>query len=144
VIAVDTNILLYAHRGEAVFHAAAKARLRELAEGSMPWGIPWSCVHEFLSIATHPRVFSPASTLREALSQMELWMESPTLILLAEGLAYWKVLADVLRKANVTGPLTHDARIAAVCLQHGVSTLWSADRDFSRFAGLKVVNPLVR
>ena len=144
MIAVDTNILLYAHRRDSPFHASAKARLRELAEDIRPWGIPWSCVHEFLSIATHSRVFSPPSTLREALSQIELWMESPTLLLLAEGPAYWTVLTDVLLKANVTGPLTHDARIAAICLNQGVSILWSADRDFSRFPSLTVVNPLVR
>jgi len=38
----------------------------------------------------------------------------------------------------------HDARIAAICLENGVVELWSADRDLGRFAGLKVVNPLVK
>jgi predicted nucleic acid-binding protein len=71
-------------------------------------------------------------------------MESPALVLLAEGPGYWAELQDLLHASRVAGPQVHDARIAAICREHGVSTLWSADRDFSRFSGLKIVNPLLR
>jgi len=63
VIAVDTNILVYAHREDADWHDAAYARLAELAEGRASWAIPWPCVHEFLAIVTHPRIFSPPTPL---------------------------------------------------------------------------------
>ena len=54
----------------------------------------------------------------------------------------WEVLRPLIEENRLTGPAIHDARIAAICIEHGVSTLWSADRDFSKFAGLKIVNPL--
>lgn len=75
---------------------------------------------------------------------MDAWLQSPTLVLLAESDQHWTRLRSMLSVAKVTGPQIHDARVAALCVQHGVRELWSADRDFSRFPDLTVVNPLVR
>jgi len=144
VIAVDTNILVYAHREDSDSHETAYRRMGELAEGRETWAIPWPCVHEFLAIVTHPRIFVPPSTLAAAIDQVEAWLESPTLVLLAETDLHWMRLRDVLLAGKVTGPRVHDARIAALCAQHGVRELWSADRDFGRFPDLAVVNPLVK
>ncbi|MCS6951478.1 MAG: PIN domain-containing protein [Bryobacterales bacterium] len=143
MIAVDTNILVHAHRAESPWHKTADRRLAELAEGGAPWAIPWPCLHEFLAIVTHPRICSPPTPLPHALEQVACWLESPTLNVLAELAGYWEILRDTLAGSRVTGPRVHDARIAALCRQHGVRTLWSADRDFTRFAGLRVVNPLI-
>jgi len=74
---------------------------------------------------------------------MDAWLESPNLVLLAESSEYWPRLRAALKAGKVSGPKVHDARIAALCLHHGVSELWSADRDFSRFPDLVVTNPLV-
>lgn len=142
MIAVDTNLLVYAHRRDAEWHQSAEAVVRRLAEGRAPWAIPWSCLHEFLGIVTHPRIYRPPSTLSEAVDQVKAWLESPTLVLLSEGPTYWSRLHAVLESGRVTGPRIHDARVAAVCLDHGVDELWSADRDFSRFPDLKTVNPM--
>ena len=143
MIAVDTNILVYAHREDAELHERAYQRLSELAEGSEAWAIPWPCVHEFLSIVTHPRIFVPPSSLEVAVDQVDAWLESPTLALLAESEVHWSRLRDALVAGRIAGPRVHDARIAALCTQHGVSVLWSADRDFGRFPALRVVNPLL-
>jgi toxin-antitoxin system PIN domain toxin len=143
LIAVDTNILVYAHREDSPFHAAAIERLTELAEGPATWAIPWPCLHEFLSIVTHPRIYVPPSPLTRALEQVDAWLGSPTLALLAESATHWSTLRALLVAGRVTGPRVHDGRVAALCRQHGVRELWSADRDFSRFAGLAVVNPLI-
>ena len=143
MIAVDTNILVHAHRRDSPFHPAAAARIRELAEGRAPWALPWPCLHEFYSVVTHPRVFRPPSTGAEAAGQVGAWLEAPSLVLLSEGPAYWPVLARLLADGKVAGPSVHDARIAALCLVNGVSELWSADRDFSRFPDLRTANPLV-
>ena len=143
MIAVDTNVLIYAHREDSSFHAAALARVTELAVGASPWSIPWPCLHEFYAVVTHPRVYSPPTTPAQAIFQVEAWLESPSLVLLAESPAHWSTLKDLVSRARVQGPLVHDARVAALCLEHGVKTLWSADRDFARFAPLHVVNPLV-
>lgn len=93
---------------------------------------------------THPRIYSPPSTTDESAKQIDAWLESPTLALLTESSSYWDVLRQTLINSRVAGPQVHDARIAALCREHGVRELWSADRDFNRFAGLTVVNPLVR
>ena len=63
MIAVDTNILVYAHREESPFHEKALDCITELAEGRASWAIPWPCVHEFFSIATHPRIYDPPSPI---------------------------------------------------------------------------------
>jgi len=143
LIAVDTNILVYAHREESPFHEAAFARMAELAEGAATWSIPWPCVHEFLAIMTHPRIYAPPTPLPRALDQVNAWIESPTLVLLGESATHWSTLRALLAGGRISGAMVHDARIAALCRQHGVRELWSADRDFSRFSGLSVVNPLV-
>lgn len=143
MIAVDTNILVYAHRADLHFHAAASQRLAELAEGRATWAIPWPCLHEFLAIVTHPRIYAPPTPLARALAQVDAWLELPTLTLLAEKAGHWTSLWPLLVHGRIAGPQVHDARVAALCRDHGVSELWSADRDFSRFAGLSVVNPLL-
>ena len=143
MIAVDTNILVYAHRRDCEFHDAAAACMAALAEGSRPWGIPVSCLHEFLAVVTNPKVFAPASTVDQALAQVDAWLASPQASVLHSGLQHVAVLSDLSRKAKLKGGQFHDARIAAICLENAVSVLWSADRDFGRFKALRTVNPLI-
>jgi toxin-antitoxin system PIN domain toxin len=143
MIAVDSNLLVYAHREDSPWHDIAHARIVQLAEGRAPWAIPWPCIHEFLAIVTHPRIYSPPTPLENAIDQIEAWLESPTLVVLSESADYWLLLRATLLSGRVSGPQVHDARIVTVCQQHGVSELWSADRDFGRFSGLTIRNPLV-
>ena len=143
MIALDTNLLVYAHRRDSAWHDRAAASVRDLAEGRSAWAIPWPCLHEFYAVVTHPRIYNPASKAEEALSQIEAWLESPTLVLLSEGESYWPELKNTVEKAKATGAQVHDARVAALCRNHGVRELWTADRDFSRFPDLNTRNPLV-
>jgi uncharacterized protein len=143
VIAVDTNILIYAHRRASPFYEVASKRLIDLSQGAAAWGIPWPCVHEFLNVVTHPRVFKPPTPLERALDQIDIWRESPSLALLTESPTHWATLRGLLLEGGIVGPRVHDARIMALCLQYGVREFWSLDRDFSRFPGVKVVNPLI-
>ena len=143
MIAVDTNILVYAHREDSEWHAPALARVRQLAEGRGAWAIPWPCVHEFLAIVSHPKIFAPPTPLPAAIGQVDAWLESPSLQLLTESDLHWPRLRALLHSARVAGARVHDARIAALCLQHGVKELWSADRDFGRFPEMAVANPLI-
>lgn len=143
MIALDTNILVYAHREDSPWHEAARGTVRALAEDSAPWAIPWPCLHEFLAIVTHPRIYAPPTPLPKALEQVDAWLESPSLSLLAETSTYAPRLRTTLSAARIAGPVIHDGRIIALCLDHGVRELWSADRDFSRFKGLSIRNPLV-
>ncbi len=142
MIAVDTNLLVQAHRSDAEWHGPAAARIRELAEARSAWAIPCPCLHEFLAITTHPRIWDPPTPADRALDQVEAWLESPSLVLLAEGTEHWSVLRAQIESGRIVGPRVHDARIAALCLAHGVRELWTADRDFGRFPELVVTNPL--
>ena len=143
MIGVDSNLLVYAHREDSPWHTAAFERIVELAEGRPPWAIPWPCIHEFLAIVTHPRIYSPPTSLAKAIDQVDAWLESPSLVLISESEEYWPELRTILQTGRVCGPQVHDARVAALCQHHGVTELWSADRDFGRFPGLIVRNPLV-
>ena len=143
MIAVDTNVLVYAHREDSPWHSAAKARLTELAEGPAGWAIPWPCLHEFLAIVTHPRIFKTPTPVPLATEAVSALLEAPRLTLLSETEGYWEELRKLVEAGRLAGPIVHDARIAALCRVHGVSALWSADRDFSRFPELVVRNPLV-
>lgn len=143
MIAVDTNILVYAHREESQWHERAEAAVRDLAEGTTAWAIPWPCVHEFLAIITHPRIFRTPTPLPAALDQVDAWFESPSIVTLAEPEHYWATLRTLIVQARLDGPRVHDARVAALCLSHAVTELWTADRDFSLFPTLRVRNPLV-
>jgi len=144
MIAVDTNILVYAHREDSVWHEPAYNTVRELAEGLSSWAIPWPCIHEFLAVVTHPNIYLPPTPLERALDQVEAWLESPNLILFSEDSGYWPEIRSLLAAGKVAGPQIHDARVAALCRRGGIRELWTADRDFSRFASLKVRNPLMR
>ena len=143
MIAIDTNLVVCGHREDSKWHAEAKRVLTELVESAAEWALPWPSVHEFLAIVTHPRIFSPPTPLDQALLAIDQWLSVPTVVLLGESLEYWPVLRSLMASSKVIGSKIHDARIAALCRDHAVDTLWSADRDFSRFRGIAVGNPLI-
>jgi predicted nucleic acid-binding protein len=99
----------------------------------------WPC---YSAIATHPRIYKPPTPVAKAVEQVEMWMESPSLRILGELSGHWVELKKLALKGRITGGAMHDARVAAICVEHGVRELWSADRDFTRMSGLVVRNPL--
>ncbi|MGE0872906.1 MAG: type II toxin-antitoxin system VapC family toxin [Kofleriaceae bacterium] len=142
MIAIDTNILVYAHRREPAEHDQAYELLRELAEGNEPWAIPWPCVYEFFSVVTHPKIWRTAATPPDrAWQQIAAWVDAPELRLLAEPEGFAPMLAKFLARPRIRGGLAHDARVAAICVAHGVDKLLSRDRDFSLFPELAIENP---
>ncbi len=143
MIAVDTNILVYAHRRDSDWHVQAANLIKELAEGLNQWAVPWPSIHEFLAIVTHPKIYAPPSTVKQAAAQVDAWLGSASLVLLGESGDHWMELKELVVKGQVRGPLVHDARIAALCTTHGVTEFLTADRDFSRFPTLSTRNPLL-
>jgi hypothetical protein len=142
VIALDTNVLVYAQREETAYHLRAKEILKEFAEGEPPWALPWPCVYEFIRVVTHPRVFDPPTDLEDVLNDLDSLLQSPSLTLLREGSRLAVFMQRLLRSGQAAGNLAHDAHIAALIAEHGVSELWTADRDFARFPGIRVRNPV--
>jgi toxin-antitoxin system PIN domain toxin len=143
VIAVDSNVLVYAHRPETAWNERAYALVHDLANRPQLWGIPYPCVHEFIRNVTDPRIYADPTPLADALEQVTIWSDAPTLRFLSEGYRHLKLLTELALAGRATGAKIHDARIAAICLDHGVDELWTADRDFGRFPALKTRNPLV-
>jgi toxin-antitoxin system PIN domain toxin len=137
VIAIDTNILVYAHREELPQHRRALERVVGLAEGDAPWGIPVFCIGEFVRVITHPKLFDPPYTGDEACDALDRILESPSLRILFPGSGYVTHLEEAVREANAMGNLVFDAQIVAVCRESGVSSLITEDRDFARFHGFK-------
>ncbi len=143
MIAIDTNVLVAAHRADHPHHRPADAALREICLAGTPWALPWPCAHEFLGNVTHPRIWLVPTPMNDALEALNRWRQLPFVRMLAEGEGYWSLLRELTRSGGIVGPLIHDARVAALCLHHGVRELWTADRDFSRFPKLRTRNPLV-
>lgn len=143
MIAFDTNILVYAHRSDGPFHVRAMELVRAAAEGIEPWALLWPCLHEFVGVVTHPRIFKNPTEIGAALAQVDEWLASPTVVALGEVEGYWGTLSRLAATGRIQGPKIHDARIAALATFHAIDELWSADRDFNRFPALKVRNPLV-
>ena len=132
MIAVDTNVLVHAHRKESPKHEEARRRVVALAERSL--GIPVFCLGEFLRVVTHPRIANSHSA-DEACEAMQRLLASPNVELLLPGHRFPDLLADAVREADAIGNLVFDAQIVALCREAGVRALLTEDRDFDRFPG---------
>lgn len=139
--ALDTNILVYAHRVEAPHHRAALRLLRETVAGREPWALCWPVVYEFLRVVTHPRVFHPPTPMETAWAAVEALTGARSVVMLAETERHREILDDVLRGSGALGNVVHDAHIVALLREHGVGEIVTADEDFRRFPGLRVTNP---
>jgi hypothetical protein len=142
MIAVDTNLLVYARVPESPWHFKARAVLQPCLNASAQWAVPWPCVHEFYSVVTNPRIFNKPLSSAEAFAFLDVLNSGGNLRFIGEGPSHLERLRELAVPARLSGGAIHDARIAAICLEHGVHELWSADRDFVRWPQLKVVNPL--
>jgi len=142
VIAIDTNLLVYAHRRDAAGHQAARDALASLARSGRRWAVPWPCVHEFLAIVTHPRIYRPPTESSVGLTAMADLQRLSHVMFLAETSDHPDILGRLLGSDRVIGAKVHDARVTAICIGHGVDVLWTADRDFSYFPELRTHNPL--
>ena len=142
MIAVDTNLLVYAHRRESPVHRAAGTVMRRLAEGANPWAIPWPCCYEFLSVVTNRRIWKDrATTAERAWLQLDAWTSSPSNRLLGETDDFLDLLRGFVQRPRVRGAVVHDARVAAICVAHGAEALLTRDRDFSLFPELHTRDP---
>jgi len=138
MIAIDTNVLVYAHRAETGCHKIALGHLSQLCENNQPWALPAPCLSEFFRVVTHPKVFNPPSKLSEALAFARSVTEAPACRLLKPGNHYLEQFFSVMQEADARGNLVFDAQIVALCREHGISSVLTNDRDFERFGGVSV------
>lgn len=126
------------------FHENAVQCIEELLSQSGHWAIPWPCVHEFIAVVTNGRIFKTPTPLLVAFDTIQSWKQGRNVFFLNESADHIQTLKDISIPAKVAAARIHDARIATICIDQGVSELWTSDRDFSSFPRLNVVNPLVR
>jgi len=138
LIAVDSNVLIYAHRGETSWHVEAASRLAALAQGPKRWGLPVFCVTEFMRVVTHRRVFNPPSSISDAAAFVTNVAAAPSCELVRPGPGFLELLVETARQADTRGNVVFDAQIAALCFEHGIDTVLTNDRDFGRFEPLRV------
>lgn len=141
MILIDANLLLHAYNPRAVEHDASRAWLEATLSGSDLVRFAWMTVWAFLRIATSPRVFEHPLQMTEAVEIVSSWFAQPTVGMLEPGERHWEILQAVSREGRTAGPLVMDAAMAALAIEHG-ATLYSTDRDFARFPGLRWTNPL--
>jgi hypothetical protein len=141
MILVDANLLLYAYHQRAEQHERARAWLEAALSGLEPVGLAWSTILAFLRIATSPRVFERPLSAAEAEAIVSSWLDEPAVVLVDPGARYWEILRTLLVDAQVTGSLVPDAALAALAIEQG-ATLATTDRDFLRFRGLRLEDPL--
>jgi toxin-antitoxin system PIN domain toxin len=141
LIAVDTNILVYAYNEASPLHERALAAMDRLVS-EPSWGLPWIVAGEFYAVLTDARLWREPQ-VDAALAALDAWIATPGARLLAEPPGHWPRLRTLLADARPLGHKVHDARIASVCLSAGVTELWSSDHDFSWYPQLRVRNPLV-
>jgi hypothetical protein len=141
VILIDANLLLYAYHPRAAQHPASREWLESVLSGQDFVRFAWLTLWAFIRISTNPRLFQQPLSTSEAEAVVSSWLALPVVGILDPGERHWEILAKLIAQGQTTGPLVMDAVLAAIALEHG-ATLCTTDQDFSRFSGLKVVNPL--
>jgi len=142
VILLDANILLYAYNRAVEHHERAKRWLEAALAGSMPVAFCWPTILAFMRIATNPRAVSRPLSIADARSIVDSWLAVPSAALVLPTERHWEILGRMLEGGQASGPLVSDAHLAALAIEHG-ATLITNDRDFARFAGLRVEYPLM-
>lgn len=140
MIVLDANILFYSYSESSPQHQKARACLEHLFSGTELVGLPWLTIAAFLRISTNPRL-QGARPAAEAAREVEEWLRQPNVRVLSPDDGHWQTLRKMIFDGQAFGPLVSDAQIAALTIEHG-AVLYSSDRDFARFPGLRWVNPL--
>lgn len=141
MILPDANLLLYAYQPRAAQHEPSKAWLEAALSGSEMVRFAWQTLYAFLRISTNPRAFELPLSTPEAVAIVSSWLERPNAGVIEPAERHWQILCSLLDSAQCSGPLVADATLAAIAIEHG-GTLYTTDRDFSRFTQLEWENPL--
>ncbi len=137
----DVNVLVYAHREELPQHSKHKSWLEELIAGDEPYGMADTVLSSFVRIVTHHRIFSPPSTVKQALDFATAVRQQPNCVSIVPGDRHWHLFARLCEEGDIKGALVADAYIAALAMEHGCE-LATSDGDFARFApALRIQKP---
>lgn len=141
MILIDANILLYAHDSASPHHGSARKWIESTLSGSEPVGLSWITILAFLRISTTRGILRNPLSPSEAVIIVSEWMDHSVVTLLHPGERHWEILRNLVVEGQAPGPMVMDAHEAALAIEHG-ATLCTTDRDFTRFPGLRLLNPL--
>ena len=139
--AIDVNILLYASDSTSACHERAAGFLQSVSEGSELCCIAWPTVMSYLRIATHPQIFAAPLSPAEAEGNIDRLLALPHVRCVAEGDGFWSLYKELCRDVPARGNMVPDANVAAILKLHGIRTLYTRDRDFAKYAFLRVIDP---
>jgi hypothetical protein len=141
VILIDANLLLYAYNSSSEHHQIARQWIERVFSSAEPVGLAWITILAFLRLATNSRVFARPLSERDAVAIVDQWLGVPAVRVFDPGPRQWSILTGLILNGQVRGPLMMDACLAAIAIEHGL-VLCTNDKDFTRFEGLRVFNPL--
>jgi toxin-antitoxin system PIN domain toxin len=141
MIAPDANLLIYAYDAESPFHASSRRWLDSLLSSPEPVGIPIYCIQGFLRFVTNARIAPKPVTFGQAAEVVNTWLDRPNVRILYPGDRHWLLLQQLASKVRLGGAQITDAAIAAIAIEYG-AVVYTNDRDFARFPGLRWANPL--
>lgn len=140
MILIDASILLHSYDSSSPRHEAARRWLEETLSQPEPVALSWQGILAFLRITTNSRAIDHPCSLEESLAIVSSWLERPAVIILASGERHFEILRKLISEGQAFGRLAADADLAALAIEHG-ATLSTSDREFSRFPGLRTLNP---
>ncbi len=132
----DVNILVYAHREDSESHVKALDWLEALINSDEAFAISELVLSGFLRVVTHPKIFTPPSSISDALAFVEQIRNQPNCVVVAPQERHWGIFTKLCKQSNAKGNLIADAYHAALAIETG-SEWVTTDRDFSRFSGLR-------
>lgn len=141
MILPDVNLLVYAYNADAIHHASARRWLEDLLSGSVQVAFTWPVLHGYIRLTTHPRIMLRPLAPHEALDHTREWLATPIATIVHPGRRHLEILTNLLTHIGAAGNMTTDAVLAALAIEYQAE-LHSNDADFSRFPGLRWVNPL--
>jgi uncharacterized protein len=141
LILPDVNVLVYSHRTDSPQHNAYLDWLEGIARSESAFGLSELVLSGFVRVVTHPRVFSPPSTIEVALDFCEVLRSQPNCVLISPGDRHWEIFVRLCKESRPKGNLVSDAYLAALAIESGSEWI-TTDRDYSRFPGLHWRHPL--
>jgi uncharacterized protein len=141
MILPDLNVILHAHNRGSAFHRKAKTWWETALSSPRPVGLCWVAMLGFIRLSTHRSVFPNPLPVTAACGEVRAWLAQPQVVVLEPGRRHAAILFDLLEGLGTAGNLTTDAHLAALAIEHQCE-LCSTDSDFTRFPGLRWMNPL--
>lgn len=141
---IDTNILIYAVNKNSPFHLQAKSFVESCAENEKTWVLIWPVIHSFIRISTHPKIMPTPLTPLEAVSIVEQILDLPNVQIIGDHESnFWAIYKEEIEQGHLRGNQIPDAVIVSIMKANAIGTIYTHDRDFLRFKGIKAIDPLL-